>query len=309
MNVIDLHCDALSKLLQYPEQSFEASDLIDVTLEQLIKADYRLQVLAIYIPDEYPKTIYTLLKMIDIFYSKVLKYSELIWVRTKSDLQRCFDSGKIGVMLSIEGVECLEANLYMSSITKQLGIEAIGLTWNRQNWAAEGVLAQTQTGLTPLGKQFLNKMQMNGTILDVSHLSIKSFDDVVLCYNGPIWASHSNCFSICQHPRNLNDEQIKTLINKHAIIGLTYVPQFVKAQGDVYIDDLIKHINHIILLGGAGNIALGSDFDGIDSYVNQLRKPDDVKLLLRQVEESFGLEVTEAIAWKNAFTFLNTHLK
>lgn len=309
MLYIDLHCDALMKFLLYPEQMFNASEKIDVTLEQLINSDCRLQIFAIYIPEDYPQTISTFLQMVDIFYQKVLKYPQIHWVRTQADLEACFKTGKIGVMLSIEGVECLEANLFMSSITNQLGIGAIGLTWNRQNWAAEGVLAHTNIGLTHLGRQFINLMQMNNTILDVSHLSIKSFDDVLASYEGPIWASHSNSYSVCQHPRNLNDNQIKTLINRNALIGITYVPQFIKEQGQVNIDDLLKHIDHILSLGGAGNIALGSDFDGIEDYVQHLSKPLDVKLLINSIEQKYGYELAEAIAWKNAYTFLQNHLK
>lgn len=311
LKIIDLHCDVLAKLIRYPQSDFNDSIMLDVTLDRLVEANYLLQVFAIYIPDEYSKSIDTFLRAVDLFYTKILNHPKMYWVQTKEDLDKCVAENKIGAVLSIEGVECLEARLYITSILDKLGIQAIGLTWNKQNWAAEGVLANTNTGISNLGKQFVNKLSHYKPILDVSHLSQKSFADLFELYDGPIWASHSNCISICNHPRNLTDEQIKKLINRNSLIGITYVPQFITNEIDqeVNTNQLLSHIAHIIKLGGVDHIALGSDFDGIDNYVKDLYTPSDVVYLQQKMVDNFGEGITEKIMWKNAFSFFKYHLQ
>lgn len=308
MPIIDLHCDVLSKLLQHPNERFYNSQLLDVTLEQLQQADYLLQVFAIYIPERAPKTIDTFLRCVDLFYTKILAYPNVHVVHTKEDLQYCLRHNKIGAMLSIEGIDCLEAKLYMSSIIEKLGVRALGLTWNNENWAAEGVLAQTNRGISPLGQQFIMKLSNQNTIIDVSHLSPKSFEDLFQLYSGPIWASHSNSYSMCDHARNLSDTQIMQLIKRNSIIGLTYVPQFISSSKLCNIDDLIKHIDYMLQLGAGNQLALGSDFDGIDAYVEHLNRPIDVQKLEKKLLHQYGEHITENIMWRNAYQFLERNL-
>jgi len=308
MRVIDLHCDALMKLLRFPLEEFSCSTKLDVTLEELIKGNYLLQVFAIYIPEEYPKNISSLMRVIDLFYSKVINHPQMHWVRSKEDLEYCLSHKKIGALLSIEGVECLEAKLYMTSILQKLGIQAIGLTWNNQNWAAEGVLANTKSGISQIGKQFIKKLEVDKIILDVSHLSPTSFSDLLVHYSGPIWASHSNSYALCPHPRNLTDEQLFQLADRGGIIGVTYVPQFISEYSQATIDKLISHIDYLIELGVEKHIALGSDFDGIDFYVEGLAQPSDVNQLANALLIRYGKEISESILWKNAYQFLYQYL-
>jgi len=310
MKIIDFHCDVLSKLLVDSELHFDeknAMQKLDVTLERLIEADYLLQVFAIYIPSDFPKDIYPILKSISLFYDKILQHPQMLLIQSKADIKRCRQEGKVGAMLSLEGVTGLEGHIYLNSILQSLGVRSVGLTWNDMNWAADGVLEARGAGLTGLGVEFVNSCQAKGIIVDVSHLSERSFWDVFQLSYRPFIASHSNAKTVCNHPRNLSDEQIAAIIQSNGLIGLTYVPWFVAQQG-ASMKGLLSHVEHMLSLGGENHLMLGSDFDGIDQYIPGLQQPKDVLKLQKLLEETYDSTIVEKIMWKNAYHFLINHL-
>lgn len=307
MRKIDFHCDVLSKMLvdhtiQFDEAAFRSK--LDVTLQGLLNADYMLQVFAIYIPSDWNKDLLTILKCVEIFYEKIVSHPNVIFVDSAIDVERCKATNKVGAILSMEGVDGLQGHTYLASILHRLGVRFAGLTWNAMNWAADGVLEPHGMGLSSLGRQFIDECNRKGITIDVSHLSEKSFWDVMQVSGKPVIASHSNARAICDHPRNLTDRQITALIDNDGLIGVTYVPWFVVDNGPADISDLIKHIEHIVSLGGENHIMLGSDFDGIDHYMNGLTSPEDVDQLERELLEVYDYEQVEKFMWRNAYHFL-----
>ena len=98
---------------------------------------------------------------------------------------------------------------------------------------------------------------------DVSHLSDAGFWDLAECTNSPIIASHSNSRSVFFHTRNLTDEQFTAIIKKNGIVGLNCYAAFL-GEGSVTMDDLRRHLDHFLALGGEKTVALGGDWDGCD---------------------------------------------
>jgi len=307
---VDFHCDVLSKLLVHEELSFlqDDSGRLDVTLPRLQEARAVLQTFAIYIPEKLERSIVPILDSIDVFYRKVAAAKEMHVVKTANDLQHIQKSGKIGALLSLEGADGLHGNLGLLRTLFTLGVRAVGLTWNRANWAADGVLEPRQGGLTGQGLAMVAECNRLGMILDVSHLSERSFWDMVDHTTRPLIASHSNSKALCDHPRNLSDTQIKALIAMNGVIGVTFVPYFVAQGRPAEIEDVVCHIEHICELGGADHIMLGSDFDGIDSYVNKLRHPGDLPYLREALLRKFTSSQTEAFYAQNALRFLAENL-
>ena len=99
-------------------------------------------------------------------------------------------------------------------------------------------------------------------IIDVAHLTKPGFWDVIAASTAPIMATHSNAEAICNHIRNLDDEQIKALAKNGGVMGMNFSAAFV-APGEATLDDMLNHIDHITNLVGADHVGLGSDFDGI----------------------------------------------
>ncbi|QYR19703.1 dipeptidase [Paenibacillus sp. sptzw28] len=307
---LDFHCDVLYKLLQDDRLSFaeDTEGKLDVTLPRLKDAAAVFQTFAIYIPDEMEKTMTPILRSIDLFHRKILSEPDMKWVRTSEDIRSLQSSGKIGAMLSLEGADGLQGDLAMLRILFHLGVRAAGLTWNRANWGADGVMEPRQGGLTAKGREFVQECNNLGILLDVSHLSERSFWDMLETATKPVIASHSNSRVLCDHPRNLTDEQIKALIAKDGLIGITFVPYFIRAEGAASVDDVLKHIERMCELGGEHQLMFGSDFDGIDSHVIGLSHPGELPGLKEELLKRYSQQQVKAFLSENAMRFLTKHL-
>lgn len=311
MRKIDFHCDVISKLLVEPDLDFHKEDFssrLDVTLQSLLDADYMIQVFAVYIPSDHPKDLLTIMKSIEIFYERIANHPNMIVVDSAIDVERCKATNKVGAILSLEGVDGLQGHLFLTSLLYRLGVRFAGLTWNAMNWAADGVLEASGAGLSSLGKDFVHQCNKLGITIDVSHLSEKSFWDVVKISSKPVIASHSNAKAICNHPRNLTDEQIIALVQKQGLIGITYVPWFVVEGKQANVTELLKHIEHMLSLGAENHIMLGSDFDGIDQHIEGLSSPRDVNRLEQLLLQYYSRELVEKLMWRNAYQFLLRNL-
>ncbi|MWC26490.1 dipeptidase [Paenibacillus sp. MMS18-CY102] len=309
LSIVDFHCDALWKLLEKEELAFGSGhpEGLDVNAARLAGSSTLLQTFAIYVPErmEGPKPIW---KSVDLFYQHVLSCPSIMHVRNVNDLHTAIASRRTGALLSLEGVDGLQGDLVMLRLLYQLGLRAVGLTWNHANWAADGVLEPRQGGLTARGRAFVEECEKLGIILDVSHLTERGFWELADLVNRPFIASHSNARAICDHPRNLTDDQIKAIIAIGGRIGITYVPYFVKAGGGAKISDVVRHIDHIVSLGGEDHIMMGSDFDGISEYVAGLANPTEVVNLINELKRTYSEQQVRKFMSGNALTFLQEQL-
>jgi membrane dipeptidase len=146
----------------------------------------------------------------------------------------------------------------------KLGVRLLTLTWNQRNQIADGAgESRTGSGLTEFGLKVIGEMNNLGMLIDVSHLSETGFWDVIKRSNAPIVASHSNCYALCPHLRNLKDEQIKAIADKGGVIGITFVPNFLtQEKRKTTVEDVAKHIDYLVEKAGVDYVGLGSDFDG-----------------------------------------------
>ncbi|MCF2942386.1 dipeptidase [Paenibacillus tarimensis] len=308
--MIDFHCDVLAKLLTGEAAGFKGpvSAGLDVTWERLQQADALLQTFAVYIPEQLDYSVQNLLRAVDHFYQQVLTCPEIMFVRSTEELRACAQAGRTGAVLAIEGAESLQGDLALLRVLYQLGVRSLGLTWNHANWAADGIMEPRGGGLTGRGKELVRACNELGILIDVSHLSERSFWDTIELTGRPVIASHSNVRSVCSHPRNLTDDQIRAIIMQGGLIGLTYVPWFVKSEGSARASDLFSHIDYICKLGGADNIMFGSDFDGFGQHIAGLANPGDIPAFIDELEKRYGKELTHRWVQGNAFRFLAENL-
>ncbi|MED2804484.1 dipeptidase [Bacillus thuringiensis] len=301
MKNFDAHCDVLFQLWSAQgKKDFKNDPQLHITFEQLKKRKGSIQCFAIYVPETvlYEKRFEVALQMVDIFYNEILSLPGVKFIQTKDDINM-LKQDEIGALLTLEGCEAIGKDAMKLRLFYRLGVRSFGLTWNYANLLADGALETRGAGLTTFGKHIVQELNMLHLWTDVSHLNERSFWDVIEIAKNPI-ASHSNCYKFCQHPRNLNDEQIRALIKKNSVIGVTFVPQFLTSERQANITDIVRHIEYICSLGGEKNIGFGSDFDGIletvvdltayreyENVVNELYKHYDASMVERFLYDNF----------------------
>ena len=176
----------------------------------------------------------------------------------------------IGYILSLEGADSL-INLSYLEKAYNYGLRIIGPAHYSTGRYASGT--GTTDGFTPMGKDLLKEMDALNMILDATHLTDRGFTEAMDLFHGNIWASHHNCRALVPHQRQLNDEQIKILINRKAVIGGCFdawmmKPDFISRVSspsafDIKIETIIDHYDHICqIAGNTLHCAIGSDLDG-----------------------------------------------
>ena len=199
------------------------------------------------------------------FLAEVDAYADQIAVATTADeIESIVASGRIAAVLTIENSEVLERSLWVLPVLQRLGVRSMTLTWSYRAHAADGAFENvTGGGLTHFGRDLVRLMNEHGMIVDISHISDRGFWDVMEVTTAPIIGSHNACRALCEHPRNLTDDQIRAVAANGGVIGVTYVPAFVDAdESKRTLERLLDHFDHIAQVGGADCIGLGSDFDG-----------------------------------------------
>lgn len=300
--VFDAHCDALLKMWRDPQLTLRSSDDLQVSYQGMKRVGSKVQCFAIFVPDDVvgDARFQAAIDMIHIFHEKVVNpYPDLKMVSTKEQIRQ-LKKHEIGVMLTLEGCGPVTNDLTRLSTLIQLGIRSVGLTWNYANDLADGVLEERQSGLSNLGKQAVQLLHKEKVWTDVSHLTEAGFWDV-LQHTNYVIASHSNVKALCNHPRNLNDQQIDALIKKNSVIGITFVPYFLNAHSPVYMKEVIKHIDYVASMGGVNNIGFGSDFDGISETVRGLETIFGYESLINELLKHFSEDHVRGFCFNNFY--------
>ncbi|PFA65289.1 dipeptidase [Bacillus sp. AFS015896] len=306
MKIFDAHCDVLFQLWSAKgKKDFRNDSQLHITFEQLKKRKGSIQCFAVYVPETvaYEKRFEAALQMIDIFYNEILSLPGVKFIQTKEDINR-LKQDEIGVLLTLEGCEAIGKDTMKLRLFYRLGVRSFGLTWNYANLLADGALETRGAGLTTFGQHVVQELNMLHLWTDVSHLNERSFWDVIEIATNPI-ASHSNCYKLCQHPRNLNDEQIRALIKKNSMIGVTFVPQFLTSERQAHITDIVRHIEHICSLGGEGNIGFGSDFDGILETVVDVSVYRDYENVMNELYKHYAASTVERFLYDNFVEYIS----
>jgi membrane dipeptidase len=214
------------------------------------------------------------LEMIDTVRTDIVdRYpSDFVLARTAAEIEAAHRGGRIAALLGIEGGHAIENSLRVLRTLYLLGARYMTLTHSNTNdWAdssgdLEDPKVKRHNGLTPFGREVVAEMNRLGMIVDISHVSDETFRDVLETSKAPVFASHSSCRALCDHPRNMTDEMIRALAGKGGIIQINFYPDFIarRAFPPASIDDVVAHIDHAVRVGGIDAVGIGSDFDGID---------------------------------------------
>ena len=178
-----------------------------------------------------------------------------------ADIEDARAAGRFAVVLAVENSAALQHSLYALDALYEIGVRTMTLTHSARTEAADGCEVEGGGGLTGFGREVVRRMNELGMLLDVSHLNERGFWDVLDHSDAPVVASHSCCRALCDHPRNLTDEQLRALGQAGGVVGVTFVPYFIDAAAPD-MERLVDHVLHAVDLAGEAAVGLGSDFDG-----------------------------------------------
>lgn len=312
MQIIDTHCDALLKLqlskrANYTTQtpgkllSFTDAEEIETNFCRLQAGGVKVQFFAVFVYPDVPsdEKWQHALEQVDLFYTEILgKNPAMKHIKRWEDIDSLKD-GEIGAVLTLEGADAFGNDLLKLRHLYRLGVLSVGLTWNNANLCADGAGEPRGGGLTLLGKEVVRLNNEHRVFTDVSHLSVKGFWDVMELADYPM-ASHSNARALCDHPRNLDDDQAKAMFQKGGLIDVVFCLNFIQEDPkEIIIPDLIRHIDHFCSLGGVKQIGIGSDFDGISSHIKELENASKFQNLINELQKHFKEEEVKGFAYRN----------
>jgi microsomal dipeptidase-like Zn-dependent dipeptidase/anthranilate/para-aminobenzoate synthase component II len=203
--------------------------------------------------------------------------------RTPSDLWMNKHCGKKSIMLGIENGIALDGKLENLQHFAQRGIVYMTLCHNGDNDICDSARgSHTWDGISPFGKEVVREMNRLGIMVDLSHAAEKSFYDALDISQQPIVCSHSSCRALCDHPRNLTDDQMRALAEKGGVMQVTLYNGFLVRDGEATITDAMRHLDHAIDVMGIDHVGLGTDFDG-DGGIRGLASSSELTHFTRQL--------------------------
>ena len=204
-------------------------------------------------------------------------------------------------LLSLEGPEAIDCDPDRLEGLYEQGFRMTTLTWNYRNALAGSCM--TGEGLSDRGREFVREAQRRGIVIDVSHLSERAFWDLVDITTKPIVASHSNSRVCCKNVRNLTDDQFKAIRDSGGLVGMNLYAPFLNESGRASFDDVRRHLEHWLALGGERTVALGGDLDGCDVLPEGFKGVEDYNALGTTLSAVFGEEQILAMVTGNAERF------
>ena len=173
------------------------------------------------------------------------KYPDRIELATSAhDIDRIVGQTKIAAVLTVEGGHQIDNDLAVLRMYRRMGILSMTLTHFRSNdWADSSTGRPEHNGLTEFGKQVVREMNAIGMIVDISHVSDKTFYDVVQVTTKPVIASHSSCRSFSDVPRNMSDDMLRALAKNGGVVGVNFGAAFLNQKDAEELKQAISHEN------------------------------------------------------------------
>jgi membrane dipeptidase len=192
-------------------------------------------------------------------------------VERAADVRRAKAEGKLAITFDIEGMESLDGEVDMVSAYYDLGVRHMLFAYNRNNRAGGGCQDQ-DVGLTGFGRAVVREMNRVGMVVDCSHSGYRTTMEAMEVSSAPVVFSHSNPRALCDHPRNIRDDQIKACAATGGVIGINGVSLFL-GDNDIRPERFVDHVAYVAELVGAEHLGLGLDYmDETDGLTETLAR-------------------------------------
>ena len=301
MYIVDTHCDSL--LTVNAERGL-------VNSHNLSKKYPQLQLFAEFVPKDGMPPEYRrkrVFGLVDVYIAECQRLG-IFPVRDCQELNYAIEHGMNSSILAIEGGGGLLPDSVEIDTLYRMGLRVMSLCWDT-NELATSAWDREDLGLTEEGRLMVDILSAYGIIIDVSHLSDKSFYEVAERTAYPIIATHSNFRDICRSPRNLTLDMARKIAARGGIIGLNIYPAFLNDSGRADKSDIYRHVDYALEKLGEDVLCFGCDIDGVEAYPEGFLEDESihdrlVDILLERYSES----VVEKVAGLNAINFFKGNL-
>jgi len=251
--IVDTHNDLLAELVH---REAEERPFARYWRPELDAGGVGLQVCAVYAADGAGDALRFGLTQVAAYHRLLAESPDVVPVLSAADLDR----DGLQVMLSVEGAEVFAGDPQLAYAYWGLGARMFALTWNHRNPFADGLGVDDGRGLSPLGCDLVDILAGLGAMLDLSHASPQTFDEVLAAAPGAtVLVSHACCRAVYETPRNLSDDQLRAIAARGGVVGMMALPLTVD-PGEPTIERLVDHVDHAVEVMGIEHVGLGGDF-------------------------------------------------
>ncbi|ASJ05411.1 dipeptidase [Thermococcus barossii] len=300
--IFDAHSDLPTFV--YDERANGRNRVLEENFERFFAPGIGARVMAIWTrPDRRSNATVYGLEVLNAFIRDVEESERFELVTTVDGMKRTIEGGRVALWLGLEGGEPIGESIHLLEVFHLLGLRVLTLTWSLRNAIGDGVFERTGGGLTNFGVEVVGKAEELGIMMDLSHINEAGFWDALEVTSFPVIASHSNARKLCDHPRNLTDEQLKVIAERDGVVGAVAIPSFVHREKPT-LERYVEHIAYMVDLVGYKHVGLGFDFvyylpgwsgRSVEGFEDESRIP----ALVERLGENFSEKEVEAITFKN----------
>ncbi len=232
--IIDTHADTPQMMLDEGYDLADANRPYMISIPKMRQGHEGAEFFSIWVDVNWPPQdlIHRALDLIDVVDEQLARHPDsLALASTADDVERIHGEKKIAVLMGVEGGHIIEDDLRMLDVFYRLGVRYITLTHTKNTrWADSSGDQPRWNGLTDFGRQVVERMNRLGMMVDISHVSDKTFYDVLAVTQAPVIASHSSCRALCDAPRNMTDDMIRALAKNGGVMDINFYSAFVDPQ-------------------------------------------------------------------------------
>ncbi|MDR0814747.1 MAG: membrane dipeptidase, partial [Bacteroidales bacterium] len=241
----------------------------------------------------YKKAVVNIYELIDGIYEQVEQNKERCGIAiSPEDVIRLKNEGKKAIFIGVENGYGLGKNLSNLAQFQKMGVNYVTLCHTENNEICDSSTDTTEwKGLSDFGRQMVKEMNRLGMLIDVSHASDAAFYDVIQLTTQPIVASHSSARALCNHPRNLSDEQLKALAKNGGVAQVCILDKYIKDDAKTAdLTAVVEHIDHIAKVAGIHHVGIGSDFDGGGGVTGCSGSNDMINITVKLLQKGYSEE-------------------
>jgi len=236
------------------DDALDAGELADIRAGGVTAINFTVGSVGSY-DDDFEKT----LRNIAFWDAQLAAHADvLLKVVRGAQLDEAKRSGRLGIVFGFQDTTMYGENLERFDVFHDLGVRIVQLTYNRRNLVGDGCLEPGNAGLSKFGLELVARMNERNALVDLSHCGQRTTREGILASKRPVAITHSGCAAVTEAPRNKRDEELRLLAERGGVLGI-YVMPYLRRQGQVQADDVIRHLEHALDVCGEDHVGIGTD--------------------------------------------------